>query len=197
MKAISFKQNTSQKIYNSYVKRLRRSTKSLPKQDQEDVLMEFNSHIYEGMQRVPQQENEPDHLLNILEKLGEPEEILKPLVAQKKLEQASKTFNPLHVFKALTLNIGNGIFYIFIALLYLSLFAFVFLIYAKIANPDEVGMLFRNGNFIALGKTNPEYREAGNTVEVLGNWFIPVMVLIIVMFYAIITLLLRLKRKIT
>lgn len=194
MKAIEFQKSTAQKIYASYIKRLKRTTQPLAKNDREDVLMEFNSHIYEGMKRNAH-EDEADRLLDVLDKLGEPEEVLKPLIAEKKLAQASKTFNPIHVFKALALNVGNGIFYIFMALLYISLSVFVFLIYAKITNPTEVGLFLKNGNFMALGKINPDYLESYNIMEVLDNWFIPAMLVSIVILYVAITLLLRLKRK--
>ena len=194
MKAIDFEKSTSQKIYASYIKRLQRTIQPLAKSDREDVLMEFNSHIYEGMNRNAH-EDESDRLLDVLDKLGEPEEVLQPLIAEKKLEQATKTFNPIHVFKALALNVGNGIFYIFMALLYISLSVFVFLIYAKITNPTAVGLFLNNGKFMALGKINPSYIEGRDIVEVLGNWFIPAMVVSIVILYVAVTFLLRLKRK--
>jgi uncharacterized membrane protein len=97
----------------------------LPPKDQQEVLLELNSHIYEGLKHKTQQ-SEIDRLLDILEKLGEPEEVLKPLVADKKIEQATSTFNPIHLAKALFLNISNGVSYVFLILLYLSLFGFVF-----------------------------------------------------------------------
>ncbi len=194
MKAIDFQKSTAQKIYASYINRLKKTIQPLAKNDREDVLMEFNSHIYEGMKRNVN-EDEADRLLDVLDKLGEPEEVLQPLIAEKKLEQATKTFNPIHVFKALVLNVGNGIFYIFMALLYISLSVFVFLIYAKVTNPAEVGLFLKNGKFMALGKINPDYLESQNIVEVLGNWFIPAMLVSIVILYVAITLLLRLKSK--
>ena len=97
MKQINFKEKTSQKIYADYIKRINRTTSVLAKDDQQDVLMEFNSHIYEGMARKSNG-SEVDHLLDVLEKLGAPEEVLKPLIAQKKLEQATRSFNPVDVF---------------------------------------------------------------------------------------------------
>jgi hypothetical protein len=81
-------------------------------------------------------------------------------------------------------------------ILYLGLFGFVFLIFAKITNPKGVGLFFENNQFLALGKINPEYLENTTYTEVLGNWFVPVMLLSILLFYLLITLLLKLKRKI-
>lgn len=189
MKPIQFKESASQRVYDDYIGRVKRVTAGLLNDDRQDVLMEFNSHIYEGMQRRSR-ESEIDHLLDVIAKLGIPEEVLKPLVAEKKLYQATKTFNPIHVFKALALNVSNGISYVLLSLLYLFQFAFVFLIFAKLNNPAGVGMFFDEDGFTAIGMTNDQ-----GTREVLGNWFIPVMLAAGGLFYVLTTLLLRLKRK--
>ncbi|MFL9845100.1 hypothetical protein [Flavobacterium rhizosphaerae] len=191
IKELEFKEIASKRIYESYMKRISKVVKPLPVQDQNEVLLEFNSHIYEGLQRQTNKA-EVEGLLDILDKLGVPEEILKPLVADKKMEQATKTFNPLHVIKALALNITNGISYIIFFILYLLLLGFVYLIFAKIVNPDTMGLFFEDEAFMVLGKTN-KLNDPGVT-EVLGNWFIPVMIVSIIVCYFIITFLLKLKR---
>jgi phosphotransferase system glucose/maltose/N-acetylglucosamine-specific IIC component len=73
----------------------------------------------------------------------------------------------------------------------LSLGSFVFLIFAKLFNRN-VGMFFKEGQFQALGliKDNSNYQE------VLGGWFIPIMIFAIVTLYFMITLLLKLKKSI-
>lgn len=192
---IKFNETTSQRIYQDYLKRIAQVTKGLPKKDQQDVLMEFNSHIYEGLQHNGNT-NEIDRLLDVLEKLGSPEEVLKPLVADKKMEQATRTFNPLHMIKALALNVTNGISYVIFFVLYLMLFGFVFLIYSKITNSVETGLFFDGNHFQVLGRISAASLEGTQTHEVLGNWFIPVMLIAIVIFYIFITLLIRIKRKI-
>lgn len=190
---IKFSQEASKRVYNDYMKRVKKATSSLSKQNQEDIYMEFNSHIFEAIQQK-NSINEIDLLLDILEKLGIPEEVLKPLVADKKLEQATKTFNPIHVFKALVLNFTNGITYIIFFILYLFLFGLVFLIGAKIVNPAEVGMYYKESSLFVLGISS-EAKQSGVS-EILGNWFIPVMLISIVIFYTLITLLLKLKKTI-
>jgi len=194
---IKFKQKASQRIYTDYMKRIKRATASLSKINQDDIYMEFNSHIFEAIQHK-NETNELDSLLDIIEKLGSPEEVLKPLVADKKLEQATKTFNPIHVFKALVLNFTNGISYIFFFILYLFLFGFVFLIFAKIINPSLVGLHMKKESLsvFVLGITSSHDQIKNQTTEVLGNWFIPVMLLSIIIFYFLITLLLKLKKSI-
>jgi uncharacterized membrane protein len=190
---IKFSQEASKRVYNDYMKRVKKATSSLSKQNQDDIYMEFNSHIFEAIQNKNNM-SEIDILLDILEKLGIPEEILKPLVADKKLEQATKTFNPIHVFKALILNLTNGIAYTIFFILYLLLFGFVFLIFAKIINPSKVGLFYKDSFFMVLGISN-NTNQVG-IKEILGNWFIPVMLFSTVAFYFLITLLLKFKKSI-
>ena len=190
---IKFIQEASKRVYNDYMKRVKKATSSLSKQNQDDIYMEFNSHIFEAIQHK-NDVNEIDLLLDILEKLGIPEEVLKPLVADKKLEQATKTFNPIHVFKALVLNFTNGITYIIFFFLYLLLFGFVFLIFAKIVNPSEVGLFYKDSSFMVLGLAGKTNQVGIN--ELLGNWFIPIMLISTITFYVLITLLLKFKKTI-
>lgn len=190
---IKFSQEASKRVYNDYMKRVKKMTSSLTKQNQDDIYMEFNSHIFEAIQQK-NSFNEIDLLLDILEKLGIPEEVLKPLVADKKLEQATKTFNPIHVFKALVLNFTNGITYIIFFILYLLLFGFIFLIFAKIINPSEVGLFYKDSSCFVLGLSD-NTNQVG-IKEILGNCFIPVMLVSTVVFYFFITLLLKFKKTI-
>jgi len=190
MKHIKFNKNASQKIYNDYLKRIELTTKTLPKVDRNEILMEFNSHIYEGTINTDIT-NEVDNLMAVLDKLGIPEEVLKPLVADKKLQQATKTFNPIHLIQALALNITNGISYVIFSLLYLFIFSGIFLIIAKIFNPN-VGMYYKGNEFRVLGFIkNIEHSELK---EILGYWFIPAMFIAIIILYVATTLLLKLKR---
>jgi hypothetical protein len=186
MKQLEFKQKAAQRIYDDYIKRTNRSISSLSKADQQDILLEFNSHIYESMQGSSL-ESEIDSLLDVLQKLGAPEEVLPQLVADKKMDQATRTFNPAHIFKALALNISNGISYTIFIILYLILGIGVFSIGAKIFYPDKVGFyLHDKGWSIGIGENSG--------TEVLGNWYIPVMLGAMLVLYIFITLMLRLIR---
>jgi len=191
MKNIEFNDKSAQKIYDSYFRRIRRTISVLAKSDQEDVLMEFNSHIYEGLQNEGEGE-EVGKLLKITQGLGDPEEVLKPLVAEKKLEQATRTFNPMHIFQAIFLNIKNGIIYSIFAILYICLFGFGILMYLKFMNPDNTGLFLKNGEFVVLGTL--ETSDPAIT-EVLGNWFAPIMFFSALVLYIIITIILKLTRK--
>ncbi|PTS92049.1 hypothetical protein DBR11_27690 [Pedobacter sp. HMWF019] len=186
---IPFTDKSSIRIYQEYLDRIQRATKSLSKEDQLEIMMELNSHIYENFSQK-KSDNEIEQLLDILQKLGSPEEVLKPLVADKKLTQATRTFNPVHIFKALILNIGNGLSYIIFFLLYLCLFAFIFLIGAKTILPDRVGLFYKKGSTFILGMSS---NYPGH--EMLGNWFIPVMIALTIVFYLLLTFLLKIKNR--
>lgn len=186
MKQLEFKQEAAQRIYDDYIKRTNRVISSLSNADQQDILLEFNSHIYESMQGSTL-ESEIDSLLDVLQKLGAPEEVLPQLVADKKLDQATRTFNPAHIFKALALNISNGISYTIFIILYLILGIGIFSIGAKIFYPDKVGFyLHKPGWSVGIGENSG--------TEVLGNWFIPVMLGAMLVLYIFITLMLKLIR---
>ena len=88
MKQLEFKQEAAQRIYDDYIKRINRTLSTLSKADQQDIQLEFISHIYESMQGS-KKESEVDSLLDVLQKLGAPEEVLTQLVADKKLDQAT------------------------------------------------------------------------------------------------------------
>jgi len=190
MKNIEFKNSLTQRIYNDYFKRVERNIKLLSEKDKVEFLMEINSHIFEAM-KTYSFENESDNLLNVLEKLGEPEDYLKAIVADKKFKEAVRTFNPGTVFQALVLNIKRGVVYSLFAIFYLILFAFVFLIPAKIIWPAKTGLFYMNGQFHAFGFVS----NVNNMDELLGFWFIPLVSLLVVLFYLVITLFLRLIRR--
>jgi len=192
-KELVFADSNAQRVYDNYIKSIKNVVKPISKKEQQEVLMEFNSHIYEHLQNN-KSKNELDSLLNAIDKLGSPEIVLKPLVADKLLERATKTFNPIHVFQALVRNVGNGISYIIFFFLYTFLGTFVFLIFAKLFKGDDVGMWYNGGEFVSLGMISGISDQSGYR-EVLGYWFIPVMILVAITLYFLITLLLKLKRS--
>ena len=47
---LKFEQKASQRVYNDYMKRIKKATSTLSKNNQDDIYMEFNSHIFETIQ---------------------------------------------------------------------------------------------------------------------------------------------------
>ena len=187
MNNLEFSDKNAIILYDRYIGDVRQVISTLPKGDQDDILMEINSHIYESMQRN-RSTSEIDGIVETLDKLGHPRDSLSALVADRKLSQATKTFNPIHVIKALSLNISNGFMYVLFCILYLNLFCFVFLIFAKIIFPHNTGLFVgENGTLFGFGTVND------TSTEMLGNWFIPVVFVLIVLTYLFITLLFKLR----
>ena len=159
--------------------------------DQRELLMELNSHIYEATySAVPNAEVEV--LVDTIEKLGPPEETLQPVIAHKKIQQAIRSFNPGHIFQALYLNISNGIGYVILSCIYLLVAAMGILVILKLIYPSHTGLFIYNGHFQAFGFTT-ELRVGES--ELLGSWFIPTVFAIMVVLYFLNTLVFRLLKK--
>lgn len=187
---ISFESGASKRIYSDYMTRVEKSLKSLSAADKNEMLMEINSHIYEGTVNCSEA-NEVNVLLDVLEKLGSPEEFLTPLVARKKLDQAVRTFNPVDMVKAIVLNLKNGVRYTMFGLLYLFLSVFIFLSVSKILYPGNTGLFYDESGFAGFGFI----LNTSGFSEVLGYWIIPLSILTAAFLYLCITLMIKISRK--
>ena len=188
--------DNAQKVLNLYYKRVLHIIKPLSKKDQQDIQMELESHIYESMLKHPK-EDEVSTLLFALEKLGEPGFFLNDVVAERKLAQAGKTFNPLHIASALALNIGRGfiksILFIIISLLYLLSFTLFVLGILKPIFPSKIGWFaYPDSKRFFIGWMGS---NALPKTELLGNLFTPVVIIIAIFIYVIITVLLKIVPK--
>ena len=95
------------------------------------------------------------------------------------------------MWQALKLNFSNGFFYAILSLLYLLLSVFGLLIAAKIVEPSKTGLFYQEDSFQAFGYVS----DSEGMNEILGYWFIPLAILSAIIFYILITLLFRLRRK--
>ena len=204
-KELQFIDSDTQRVYKNYIQSIKNATKELLIEDSQEILMEFNSHIYESMQ-LKNSKSEINNLLNAIDKLGTPEEVLKPLIADRILNKATRSFKPNDIFYALYLNIGNGISYIIFALLYFLVCVILFVTFLKLIYSDFTGLFigddlfllgtnFGNATYMGFFLEGPDGDFSGAT-EVLGNWFIPLMVLLNTVLYFIITIALSFKKNI-
>ncbi|MFN8356023.1 MAG: hypothetical protein U0Y10_16325 [Spirosomataceae bacterium] len=189
MKSLEFKHPNSQRIYNDYMSRCKRVVHILSVHDQEECLMEVNSYLFEYLQNH-QTEEEQTALLNIIERLGPPEVTLQEVVAIKKIDQAVRSYNLKHLVQALWLNLKNGVGYTILFVLTLLLIGFPIVIVMKLVNPSETGLWVGNGHFL-FGTVTPQ----PGVVEVLGDFFIPVVSALCVGLYFFIIFLLKTIRN--
>ena len=108
------------------------------------------------------------------------------------MQQAIRSFNPRHVLQALYLNISNGIIYGVFGFIYLVIAAMSILVVLKLIYPSHTGLFVREGRFRAFGFTTE--LPIGNA-EILGDWFIPTVITIMIFAYLLNTLLFRLLKK--
>lgn len=188
MKQIEFKQDAARRVYADYVRRSKRSLNLLSEHDRNEVLMEINSHIFEYLKDHPD-EDELNALLNVTDQLGAPEETLNEIVASRKIDQAIRTFNLKHLLQALILNVRNGILYVCLSFLTLITACFPVLVILKLIYPSRTGY-FRGDSFSNFGFIS----DADTSTEVLGYWFIPIILILGTIFYFLIFLLLKLLR---
>jgi uncharacterized membrane protein len=62
-------------IVDNYLERLRKGLKGIPAKDQDELVKEIHSHIYESFRNDPT-EDEVARILKVLDKLGEPAEVI-------------------------------------------------------------------------------------------------------------------------
>jgi hypothetical protein len=184
----------AQKVFEQYLRTLDDAVTRLPLSMQKDLRAEISLHIIDSMQ-ASKKGTELDRLRDALDRLGDPDNYLKPMIADYAVEFATSTFQPYHVFRAIVQNIGIGIERTlrssFFFLLYLTLFLFVFLFVSKIIFPSHTGLFFQNGEFHAFGFVSNPQEDS----EQLGGWLFPLAILGFSLDYLLITLLMKLTRK--
>ena len=187
-----FNDDVARKIWNNYFKRVDKSTRSIPKAKREELKLEIQGHLLESMEDAST-DSDSSKLMDAIDRLGEPEHYIKPMIADKLLLDASKTFDPRNVLMGLFFNlrssIKRAILTMIIRLGYFFLFCIAFMTILKIIMPGHVGIFLpTNGGGTTIGLlVNPGLHK-----EILGFWTIPIGVVCTVLLYTGLTRLLRL-----
>jgi uncharacterized membrane protein len=83
-------------IVDNYLVRLRKSLKGFPARDQEELVKEIHSHIYESFRNDPT-ENEVDRVLKVLDKLGEPAAVASARLPEAMVSMGRKKKLPFYI----------------------------------------------------------------------------------------------------
>lgn len=155
--------------------------------------MELNSHIYAALKTANRPNDDLGTIVSVTDKLGNPEVILSPMVEERSIHRAIKTFNPLRIAQVLLLNIKNGIIYSVYIVSYTAITLCMISLIFKILFPDTIGFLVNpeNGDWHIGRASNPAYQE------VLGHWFVPSGIAVLAILYLVLTLAMRLRNKLT
>jgi len=121
------------KIVDNYLRRVREHMRGIPKEDREEMLKEMTSHIYEAYSKDPA-EDEIDKILNVLQRLGEPAEVIAERLPETMVEYGKKRKLPMYIlggffFIVIGLPLGLGGLGVLIGLL-VALAAFLVAYYA-------------------------------------------------------------------
>ena len=181
----NLQEKISIRIWENYFKRVKRVLKPAPLKQREEILLELQGHLIESI-RNDTSVNEADKVLNAIEKLGDPDEFLRPIVADKLFSDASKTLNPKNIILGLGFNFYSNIKRAFVAFLfslgYIACVVFALMAVLKVFFPKHVGLLRSKTGSITLGFD----LSKGNT-DILGYWIIPVCLIISILLYIILT----------
>lgn len=84
------------KIVENYLMRLKQHLRGLPEADQQELVKEIHSHIFESFRDDPT-ENEVDRILKVLDKLGEPADVISSRMSPAMVNMGKKRKLPLYI----------------------------------------------------------------------------------------------------
>lgn len=189
-----FQDRVTVKLWRNYFKRVQRVLKPLPQDQKKDIVLELQSHLLEKMIRIPSGA-EAERLLEAMEQLGEPEEYLQSIVADRLILNATKSYLPGDLMGGLAyrlrINIKQALLSLAFGLGYFISFLFLLMAGLKFVMPNRVGLFEKADGTMVLG-----ILEASNNFhDVLGYWIVPIGLTIFIFSYIILTKLLRLSVK--
>lgn len=190
-----FSTPVTKKIWGQYIQRLQYLLRRINKEEKEEMLLEIKGHLLESYQQDPA-DSEEERLLNAIERMGEPEKFLKPLMADKYMNRASRTLSPKDVIKGLYFSLFTGIkkalVSFFLGLGYIIVCILAVIAVLKPFFPNHVGLiLFNNGSMTAGISLN----SSGVRIDYLGYWVIPIATGLAVLIYIGLTKYLHKTRR--
>ncbi len=87
-------------IVDNYLERLRKGLKGIPAKDQDELVKEINSHIYEAFRQDPTPD-EVTRVLKVLDKLGEPADVISTHMPEAMVAVGKKRKLPFLVLSGL------------------------------------------------------------------------------------------------
>jgi uncharacterized membrane protein len=93
-----------EKIVDNYLHRLKNYLKGLPDKDQEELVKEIHSHIYESYTANPK-EDEIERIFEVLDRLGEPAEVVSSRMSDSMVTMGKKRRRPLYILAGVLIGI--------------------------------------------------------------------------------------------
>lgn len=83
-------------IVDNYLAKLAKGLKGFPAKDREELVREIHSHIYESFRNDPT-ENEVERILKVLDKLGEPADVISSRMPDSMVKMGKKKKLPFYI----------------------------------------------------------------------------------------------------
>lgn len=190
-----FNDKVAGKIWAQYFRRLEALVLALDETQRRELELEIKGHLLESYQSETAG-GEAERLLNAIERLGEPESYIKPMLAERLLSSASRSLRPKYVLKGLYYHFVGGarkvLAGVVFAVGYLLVFVLALIGVLKIFFPRHVGLfLYEQGGALLGMDVKPEHVRT----EVLGYWIIPICLGLAFALYVGLTKFLKVLRK--
>jgi hypothetical protein len=192
---VIFSDKVTAKIWAQYFRRVAGLVRALNETQKRELELEIKGHLLESFQSETSG-GEAERLLNAIERLGEPESYIKPMLAERLLYSASKSLRPTYILKGLYYHFVGGVRKVFAGGLFAIGYILVFILASigilKVFFPGHVGMfLYEHGGFHLGMDLKPE----GVRTEVLGYWIIPICFVSAFILYIGLTKLLKVLKN--
>lgn len=174
------------KLWDAYFTEYDRLSAPLGDEGRE-LRADLEGHVLESMGAQTANGDPVEQLKAALEKLGRPIDYLHPILGDRYIARATRTFSPVAVGKGLFHSILSGggrlLAASLLALGYMFIAIFVIIALSKPFWPENVGLFRAPDGTIAAGIVA---RTAGYQ-EVLGWWSIPVALALAILIYVLLT----------
>jgi hypothetical protein len=190
-----FNDKVCQRIWEQFFSRIRRISRSLNDEVRRDLLLELQGHLLESF-RTEEGQSESERLLDAIDKMGAPEDFLKPMLADRFIMSAQRSFNLKSVVKGLYYNAYRGTSMVVVSLLvglgYLLSISLVVSAVLKPIFPNNTGLLFLEDEDIVVG-----FRLGTDPIvsDPLGYWTIPIALALAALLYIGLTKFTRVLRQ--
>ncbi len=154
--------------FAAYFAKVDRALAALPRTEAEEIKRELEQHALDAV-------SEAGDAQTALAQLGDPDDFLSDLVADKLRQRAAHTFSPLDVATALARNAGAGLAGLAVSTLvgvgYVIAALAILMGVAKLIDPNAAG-IYR----LPDGRTFIGFGETLGGADIMGMWFSPLAI---------------------
>lgn len=188
-----FKDNRTLFRWNAYFAEVDRMLRPMG-HSRGELRSDLEAHLSDSFASGDPEVSEDARLAVAISRLGQPADYLKALIADELIEQGTRTFHPAPIVRGLYYSLGLDLGRTAVAasfgLGYLLLGIFVAMALLKPVWGNHVGLFRRSDGAVSFGIiSNPAGMH-----ELLGYWIIPIVLIIAVLLYAVLTRALRAVR---